>query len=153
MAEELGQLPGHVQRGCGMAAVAGQPRVRMHTFQHHAGPGSTTAAPRAAASKCASLARQCALLQRLPQWTEQNKELRASALDSIYSITLRTARKADELTGGRRWLSRPLLGQHSCSLSLSHPCLFAAQVLRCMVGRLAGHARPAILKVWRRVRR
>ncbi|PRW44275.1 hypothetical protein C2E21_6731 [Chlorella sorokiniana] len=33
------------------------------------------------------------------QWTGRNKETCGSALDSIYSITLRTARKADELTG------------------------------------------------------
>ena len=39
-------------------------------------------------------------LAPLPQCTGRNKETRGSALDSIYSITVRTARKADELTGG-----------------------------------------------------
>ncbi len=42
-----------------------------------------------------------------PQWMGRNKETRGSALDSIYSIMYRTARKADELTGAHSCPSGP----------------------------------------------
>ena len=90
--------------------------------------------PRALRVSIPSLPSDAVALALLPQCTGRNKETRGSALDSIYSITVRTARKADELTDGEAC---------SCMSAWDRvPCLLALHLLPC--ARLPLYPLPAL---------